>query len=277
MPFSTRYVWRAQLRPGAALKRRALCCPRSSLKGSSLLAITSVFRHIKPLAAAWASLLLLVMPATAGASRSATVEEAAAISAVYETDPECSEIVVSERDSRYARWRFTVSDECEPLGDGFGIARRDDNGAWHDVYQASDPSDPCPVTPVPTEPGVELGACAKPSKNAHIRNFATDRLVVKPRKLPHGAHSFLGRLRWRGWNRVVATASGVLDYEDRTASFKSKIRLRASRVRFCGTKRTYTRMSLTFVRAADRRRFGHFEGTLKLECPEGFDPRAPRS
>ncbi len=252
------------------------CVSRSSFKGLLLLSITSVFRHAKPMTVTCASLVVLLLPSTAAASRPATADEEAAISAIYETSPECSEVVVSERDSRYARWRFTVSSDCEPLGDGFGIARRDDNGAWHDIYQASDPSDPCPVTPVPTAPGVELGACAKPSKNTHIRNFITDRLTVKPRKLPHGAHSFLGRLRWRGWNREVAKASGVLDYEDAYDSFKAKIRLRASRVRYCGTKRTYTRLSLTFVRSADRRRFGHFEGPLKLGCPEGLDPRAPR-
>ena len=49
--------------------------------------------------------------------------------------PECSKVVVSERNSRYARWDFVPS-ECEQSGDGFGIARRDNSGQWRDVYQA---------------------------------------------------------------------------------------------------------------------------------------------
>jgi len=219
-------------------------------------------------AAVFCAAILVAVPSAANAARSATEAEKAAVSAVYETAPECSKVVVSERSDRYARWHFAISEGCEPTADGFGIARRDDAGRWRNVYQASEGSDACPTTPLPTEVGVELRACSRPSRHLYITNFATGRALFKPRRLPHGAHSFLGPLRWRGWDRSVATASGFLDYSDRTASFKYPIRLRASRVRFCGARRIYTRLTLRFVRSADRRRVPHFEGRLgTLECP----------
>ena len=128
-----------------------------------------------------------------------------------DSSPECSKVVVSERDPRYARWDFVPS-ACDPTADGFGIARRDESGRWRDVYQASDWREACPTTPLPTKVGVELRACAKPSRHIYITNFSSRRARFKPRRLPHGAHSSLDRLRWRGWDRRVARARGVLDY-----------------------------------------------------------------
>jgi len=219
-------------------------------------------------AATFCSAIVLALPSVASAARPATAVERAAVSAVYGSVANCSAVIVSERSSRYARWEFVPSDTCEPQSNGFGIARRDDSGMWRDVYQASEASDACPTTPLPTEVGVELGACARPSTHIYITNFLSQRELFKPRRLPHGAHSFLGALRWRGWDRSIASGSGVLDYADRTVRFKAPIRLRASRVRFCGAKRTYTRLSLVFVRAADRRRYGHFEAPTTLACPQ---------
>ena len=213
------------------------------------------------------SVAVLVGPSQAAASRPASNEEATAISALYETSAGCSKVIVSERDSRYARWDFVASEFCEPTSNGFGIARRDDGGGWSDVYQASEGSEACPTTPLPTEVGVELRACERPSRHVYIINLLSHRALVKPRRLPHGAHSFLGSLKWRGWDRSTAAASGVLDYADRTTRFKAPIRLRVSRVRFCGATRIYTRLTLTFVRSADRRRYPHFEGPSTTGCP----------
>ena len=222
-------------------------------------------------AALFCAAILVAVPSTANAARLATEAEKAAVSAVYETAPECSTVFVSERSNRYARWQFAISEGCQPTADGFGIARRDDAGLWRNVYQASEGSDACPTAPLPTEVGVELQACSRPSRHLYISisNFLNERALFKPRRLPHGAHSFLGRLRWRGWDRSVATASGFLDYSDRTESFRYPIRLRASRVRFCGARRIYDRLTLRFVRSADRRRVPHFEGPLPTndECP----------
>ncbi len=221
----------------------------------------------KPLAAAVLATTLLALPSAASAARPASPEERAAVAAVYGAGAECSQVVVSERDPRYARWDFAPSEACEPTSNGFGVALRGDDGTWRDVYQASDPGDACPTTPLPTEVGVELSACARPSRHVYITHFLTERALVEPRRLPHGAHSFLGPLRWRGWDRSVATARGVLDYSDRSARFRAPIRLRAYRVRFCRAKRIYTRLSLRFRRSADRRRYPHFETVTRLGCP----------
>ncbi len=218
-------------------------------------------------AAALCAAVIVVLPSSASAARPATPEERAAVSAVYQAAAGCSQVAVSERDPRYARWDLAPSAVCEPIGNGFGIARRDEAGAWRDVYQASDRSEACPITPLPTAIGVELRACLRPSRRIYITNFLTERTHYKPRKLPHGAHSFLGTLRWRGWNHSIASARGVLDYADRTARFRAPIRLRAYRVRFCGAKRHYTRLRLRFLRAADRQRYQHFEGSTSVGCP----------
>jgi len=219
-------------------------------------------------AAVVCSAILFVVPAAASAARPATPEEKTAVSALYDATADCSNVIVSERSSRYARWDFVPSTTCDPTSNGFGVARRDESGSWRDVYQASDSTDACPTTPLPTEAGVELRACSRPSRHIYITNFLTQRPLFKPRQLPHGAHSFLGPLRWRGWDRSVAAASGLLDYTDRTSRFKAPIRLRASRVRFCGARRMYSRLTLTFVRSADRRRYRHFAGPTTLRCPE---------
>src|SRR5215210_4693261 len=124
-----------------------------------------------PVAVAFCSVILLAAPAAASAARPATTEEKAAVSSIYTPYPECSEVVVSERDPRYARWDFVPGDTCEPTGNGFGIARRGANGVWRDYYQASDNGDPCPLTPLPTEVGVELRACRRPSRHIYITNF----------------------------------------------------------------------------------------------------------
>jgi hypothetical protein len=217
-------------------------------------------------AAGLCSAILLAVPSPASASRPATAEEKAAVSAEYLASPACSKVIVSERDPRYARWDFDPIDEtCDFPGLDFGVARRDGTG-WRDVGLESE-NDVCPTVPLPTEAGVELRACRRPSRHTYITNYLNGRALFKPRKLPHGAHSFLGPLRWRGWDSLVARARGVLDYSDRFATFKAPIRLRAYRVRFCGTRRVYTRLRLTFVRSADRRRYPHFQETRKSECP----------
>jgi hypothetical protein len=223
------------------------------------------------------AILLVVFGAStpASAARPATPAEKAVVSALYGTRVECSKVTVSTVDARFARWDFAPSETCEQTSNGFGIARQYTDGQWRDVYQASESSAACPTTPLPTKAGIELKACSKPSKHIYITNFASRRARVKPRTLPHGAHSFLGRLRWQGWDRSAARARGVLDYSDRFDTFKAPIRLRADRVAYCGSRRIYTRLKLRFVRGSDHRRFPHFEATQRLDCPDGNPGRRP--
>jgi hypothetical protein len=212
---------------------------------------------------------LLVVPGSALAARPATTEELAAVSAVYGTAPECSRVVVSQRGAGYARWDFVYNDGCDPQGNGFGIAGQGDDGSWTDLYQASEPSDPCPLTGLPTEIGVELRACSRPSRNIFITNYASGRRTFKPRQLPNGAHSGVISMRWRGWNRSVASGHGTFTYSDAYETSKAPVRVRAWRIHYCGAARYYTRFSVRFVRGADRRHYGrYFEQTMRLGCPE---------
>jgi hypothetical protein len=162
------------------------------------------------------------------------------------------------------------------------ILRLGDDGQWRDVYQASEGSDACPTTPLPTGVGVDLRACARPSKHTYLLSYFNGEALLKPRTLPHGAHSVRSRCGGSGGGRSVAAASGYLDYSDADTRFKAPIRLRASGVRFCGRKRIYRRLTLRLVRAADRRRYPHFEDSAAAgSCQSGsetevFAPRARR-
>jgi hypothetical protein len=60
----------------------------------------------KAVAAALYSAVFLAAPAAASAARPATADEKAAVSAVYATSPDGSDVIVSERTSRHARWDF---------------------------------------------------------------------------------------------------------------------------------------------------------------------------
>jgi hypothetical protein len=101
-----------------------------------------------------------------------------------------------------------------------------------------------------------------------MTNYASGRRTYKPRVLPNGAHSAVVLMRWRGWNRTVATGHGTFTYSDAYESSKAPVRVRAWRVRYCGATRYYTRFSLRFVHASDRRHYGRFfEQVTRLSCP----------
>src|SRR4051812_5369002 len=107
---------------------------------------------------------LFISPAGASAARPGTDEETAAISAVYGFGPACSQGLISDRDSSYARWDYVFNEGCEPFGDAFAIAHLGDDGQWRDIFQTSGPGDPCPLTPLPTDVGIELRGCSRPSR-----------------------------------------------------------------------------------------------------------------
>jgi hypothetical protein len=188
--------------------------------------------------------------AEASAARPATGEENPVVSVVYATAPECSGVAASERNWRFGGWDFAVGADCQPTGDGFGKARRDNGGRWRGFYQA------------------------RQSRRIYLTNYLNRRPLVRPRRYPYGAHAELRSLRWRGWNRRVARARGVMDYADRTGTFRAPILLRAFRVRRCGTRRIYSRLGLRFVRSAHRRRYRALEGRMRLPCPR---PRSTAS
>jgi hypothetical protein len=119
------------------------------------------------------------------------------------------------------------------------------------IYQgADDATGSCDdVTDVPAAVAADLGACTAPSSagsGARVYVPRGTRLVIRPRRLDHGAHSLLTGLRWSGWGEASATAKGTLDYEDRTATFRAPVHVRVSRIATCGTRRAYLRRTITF-------------------------------
>jgi len=73
----------------------------------------------------------------------------------------------------------------------------------------------------------------------------------------------------RGWGGASATARGTRDYADRTKGFRAPVHVRVSRIAACGVRRAYLRRTITFDRAADRRRWGRaLGGTTDLTCPD---------
>ena len=165
----------------------------------------------------------------------------------------------------WARVLPTQGDGCAPADDL--VVLRLIEGNWTPRYQGPiDPQAPCAQDDgFPSAVGVDLGICRALSKRVYIPRF--DRVVYKPRLIVYGAHAGLRNLRWRRWGRSVATARGVMDYADRTTSFRAPIHVRVSRVRPCGVKRTYRRMTVTFDRAADRRRWRALDGTTQYSRP----------
>ena len=214
----------------------------------------------------------LLLAASAAASRGATPEEQADIGASLGIEPACLTAVVSTAQDGWAKVKVTNAAGC-PQGDGIGIVYSGTNG-WSLIYQgADDATGSCgDVTDVPAAVAADLGACkaptvAGPSTRVYVPRGT--RLVSRPGRLDHGAHSLLIGLRWSRWGGASATARGTLDYADRTTRFRAPVHVRVSRIATCGTRRAYLRRTITFDRAADRRRWGRaLGGTRDLTCPD---------
>jgi len=208
--------------------------------------------------------VLTLLPASAIASRAPTPPEAIAIAKPAGFPAQCLSIQVATVASGWALATLTNVEPC-PMGNGIEILRLTAAG-WVLRYEgASDPG-PCSWIPeVPAAVGIDLGACLALSKRVYIPRG--DHVVYKPKLLAYGAHAGLIKLHWRRWGHSVAKARGIMDYSDRSLSFRAPIRARVSRIRPCGVKRSYRRMRVTFDRAADRRRYGALDGGTRFTCP----------
>jgi hypothetical protein len=215
---------------------------------------------------------LSVAVAPAGAARTATPEEAAAIVGDRSVPAECYTVTVSTVDPTWAVLRNAPNpdpDACYLAGNGMAIARLA-NGVWTTAPGDSDegtaPS--CATIAVPTDVGVDLGVCSAPVPHSKTTvtcwgstkkvkgEYRTKRLVRRrPRTcstLFPGASfsegSDLRSLRWKRWGSSTAIAIGVLRpwHGNSDGSFD---RIRA-RVVLSGAvesngKRWYTRMKIT--------------------------------
>ncbi len=207
-----------------------------------------------------------VVTTAAVAARPATPSEREMVSKLYDASPECSRVVISDVSPRYARWQLTPSLSCEQTIDGFAIARRDDTGRWRDVYQASEGSDACPLTPLPTAVGVELGACSKPSRHTYLSTFRG--LKIRPSRLDYGTRNQLLGLRWKQWGSTTSTATGTFFYNDRVPSirFRVPVRVTVSKRSYCRAKRTYLRFKVSAIRARDRDRIRFAAAAQTYDC-----------
>jgi hypothetical protein len=213
------------------------------------------------------SAILLGVPAAASAARPATAEEKAAVSAVYTTSPDCSEVIVSERNPEYARWDFVPSDTCQALGNGFGIARRDTSGQWRDFYQAS--GQRRRVSANPSADGGRGGAAGLPkAEQAHLHHELPERpgALQAASATPRGtlvsrrvALARLGSPSRQGQRRLgLFRPIRDLQSPDPSASLPRAILRGTADLRSADPN---------VVRRADHDRYAHFEGPLRMRCP----------
>lgn len=218
-----------------------------------------------------ASALILALASTASAqARPGTASETAAVAALYGFAPECTALVVSDRDPTYARLDFVPSVSCEQTSNGFGIARRNSTGRYVDVYQASESSEACPAVDIPTNVGLELKACSRPSKHTYLSTFRG--LQDRPARLDYGTRNQLLRLRWKQWGKSTATATGTFFYNDANpgVAFRIPVRVTVSKRTYCGAKRTYLRFKVSAVRRRDRSKIAGFAtGAQTYDCTGG--------
>ena len=210
-------------------------------------------------------LIAAATASSAAASRLPTPGEHAQLAATANTVPPCVDARVATVQAGWARVQFTNVDGC-PQGNGLAVLQFA-TGNWATRYNGpDDPVGPCTdIDGVPAAVALDLALCRALSKRVYIPRG--DHVVYKPRLIIYGAHAGLLNLRWQGWGRGVATARGVMDYSDRTLTFRAPIRVRVSQIKPCGIKRTYLRMTVTFDRASDRRKYTALDGVTSFRCP----------
>src|SRR5690606_8404697 len=109
------------------------------------------------------------------------------------------------------------------------------------------------------------------------------KLVTRPRQLSVGAKGVLSRLRWRGWNRSRAVATGRYTISgfvgEPGTGYAGPVRVILTAPRACGSerRRVYTRMQIVPLRARDRRlRLPHRRPAEMTSCEVLEDAGAVR-
>ena len=200
-------------------------------------------------------LCALTAEAAYGARAPTAAEKTAILTAFGSwSDESCYAIRVSTVDERWASVTFAAardgesvveySERCNPAN-GLAMMHLRSDG-WKYETDAGTEMPACPLPGVPVEVGVDLDACLK----AHVV-YGTS-FLYRPRTLPVSAHAVLTRLRWRNWGKETATATGVYDYADAHSKYRVRVRVRATRLGFCGERRTYRRVTIIPIEHAHR-------------------------
>jgi hypothetical protein len=204
--------------------------------------------------------LLVVLPTSAYARRAATFEQKSGIVAGFEqrtahSDLSCYRVFISTADESWASLAFgalapdeSIEDfeaRCPEAANGLAMMHRR-GGSWGYEIDAGSDTSTCPLEPVPTRVALDLRACVR----AYV--YYGTSFLYRPRVLPVSAHAVLTRLRWRHWGRDAASAAATYDYVDAYAAFRVPVRVRASHLVWCGTKKVYERVRITPVTASHR-------------------------
>lgn len=208
-------------------------------------------------------LVALAVPASAQASRSATPNEAAAVSAARGQPAECSIVTVSTRDPVWATWRADA-DRCEPGGDGVAVLVFDDSG-WQTVTTVPDDpggrpycsDDPVELAEIPAPIQRDLGLCDPTLPDVVVPTFDRPELhfAARPRKLGIGSRGVMLRIRWSRWTRTEGVGRAMFDYRDAVEPFRARVRLRFYRRVTCDDgRRIFTRLKVTGATRRDQRR-----------------------
>jgi osmotically-inducible protein OsmY len=183
------------------------------------------------------------------ASRAATDQEAAAVAAAANSDPQCVTVRISTVDESYAELYSAQNPDCTDA-DGAAVFHKSGT-TWKDIYENSG-QEGCPRE-MPQAVAIDFKICSRPGKRVYIARLG--HLVYKPRSLVQGAHGGYERLQWKGWNTATAVGTGVLDYQDAYDTFDLKVRITLTSRGTCGNKRAYQHMKVRVLTGpADVRR-----------------------
>jgi hypothetical protein len=211
--------------------------------------------------------VLLAGAGTAVAARAPTAAEQEGAAAVAGVPAACVDVTVSTVDPTWLAYRGTGADGC-PDAEAQVVAHRSGN-AWSRVTEVEDQG-LCPVDGVPDAVARDLRLCVAPSRKVYLARPVSTKVTVSSLRPPTvwvRDRAYAKKVRWERWGKPTATGRGRLDYYA-GQRFHADVRLTVSRVALCGERRrTYTRISLRFVHAADRRKHGWLETTRTLPCP----------
>jgi hypothetical protein len=95
---------------------------------------------------------------------------------------------------------------------------------------------------------------------------------AKPRDIKLYSGAYLEHLRWRAWGASTARAAGdELDIDKTTSPYRgltNPVRVRAYRLRRCGTKRVYRKLSVHFTKHVPPGLGLTRDSTYSMSCPD---------